>query len=284
MACALRGRVALRLSPCPPSAILSRPENTAAAPFRQGTDIVRVCARDYAARRGANVNCAMRRLRVDNACPLGGVAGGATLTAGVRGVHRGFVASRHDHPRVAGRLLNAAGNPVAGAKVCVAAQALPRRAVEHILATPTTGADGHFAAPIPPDPRAACGSPTGRQSAARFSASGASASARARGSLCARRAASKRRQAALVAHLPGPVAEHRLVRIEALAHRRWIPVTGGRTGAAGTYRGSYRFHATSGSRTYRFRALVPHQAGYPYAAGTSAVMRKRVSGVRKPRP
>jgi hypothetical protein len=76
--------------------------------------------------------------------------------------------------------------------------------------------------------------------------------------------------------LPGPAAARRLVRIEALAPRGWVPVTEGRTGAGGRFHGSYRFHATTRSRTYRFRALVPKQAGYPYAAGTSRVKRKRV--------
>ena len=42
--------------------------------------------------------------------------------------------------------------------------------------------------------------------------------------------------------------------------------------------GSYRFHATTERRTYRFRALVPRQAGYPYARGTSRTKRKVVRG------
>ncbi len=279
LACALHGRIALRLSPCPSSAILNLAEDTATAPFAQGTNFVRVCARDYAARHDANVNCAVRRLRVDNECPLAGVAGGVTLTAGVRGVHRGFVASRRDHPRVAGRLLDGAGNPVAGAKVCVAAQALPRRAPERVLAIPTTGAEGHFVAPIPPGParrlRVAYW-PAARGALQKF----ARIRFRARPRLALRPHGELQNGDRLrfKAHLPGPDAERRLVRIEALSHHHWVPVTGGRTGSGGTYRGSYRFHATSGSRTYRFRALVPHQSGYPYASGTSAVKRKRVSG------
>jgi len=277
--CALAGRIALRLSPCPASASLSLPVNTAAAPFHQGTNVVRVCARDYAARRDANVSCATRKLRIDNACPLGGVAGGTALSAGVRGVHRGFVASRHDHPRVAGRLLDASGNPVAGARVCVAEQALPRRAQERVLATATTGADGHYVVPISPGParrlRIAYW-PAERGAIQRF----ARIRFRARPRLVLRPRGRLRNGDRLRfgVRLPGPNSERRLVRIEALSHHRWVPVTGGRTGSGGVFRGSYRFHATRGSRTYRFRALVPHQAGYPYATGTSAVMRKRVRG------
>jgi hypothetical protein len=277
--CALHGRIALRLSPCPHSAALALPEDTASTPFRQGTNVVRVCARDYAARRDANVGCATRTLRVDNECPLAGVAGGATLTAALRGVHRGFVASRHDHPRLAGRLLGASGNPVKGARVCIAAQPVAGRSRERVLATPLTGADGRFAVAIPSGPgerlRVAYW-PAQRGALQRF----ARIRFRARPRLRLRPHGTLRNGDRLrfAVHLPGPDPQRRLVRIEARSHHHWIPVTGGRTGSRGTYRGSYRFHSTRGSRTYRFRAVVPHQAGYPYASGTSAVREKRVRG------
>jgi hypothetical protein len=277
--CSLHGRIALRLSPCPHSAALALPENTASAPFRQGTNVVRVCARDYAARRDANVGCAARRLRVDNECPLAGVAGGVTLTAALRGVHRGFVASRRDHPRLAGRLLDASGNPVPGARVCVAAQPVARHSRERVLATPVTHADGRFAAAIPPGPgerlRAAYW-PAQRGALQRFARIRFRARPRLR--LRPRGALRIGDRLRFAVHLPGPDPQRRIVRIEAISHRHWVPVTGGRTGSGGTYRGSYRFHATRGLRTYRFRAVVPHQAGYPYAAGASPVREKRVRG------
>ena len=52
----------------------------------------------------------------------------------------------------------------------------------------------------------------------------------------------------------------------------------GLTGAGGIYRARYRFHATTGRRNYRFRAVVPSQAGYPYEAGKSKVKRITVLG------
>jgi hypothetical protein len=277
--CAVHGRVAIRLAPCPPSAALALPENTKAAPFHQGTNRIRVCARDYSARHDANVNCASRKVRVDNACPLSGVPGGATLTAAVRGVHRGVTASRHDHPRVSGRLLNSAGDPVVGAKVCVAAQRLPHHSAEIVLATPVTGKDGHYSAPIPTGP--------GRRLRVAYWANDQEAlqrfarirfRARPRLRLSPRHAVRNGDRLGFHVRLPGPDAARRLVRIEALSHHHWVPVTGGRTGSGGVYRGSYRFHATTGTRSYRFRALVPHQTGYPYAAGTSPVKSKRVHG------
>ncbi|MDX6638305.1 MAG: hypothetical protein QOJ01_1816 [Solirubrobacterales bacterium] len=81
-----------------------------------------------------------------------------------------------------------------------------------------------------------------------------------------------------IARIPGPAASRRIVKIEARADGRWVPVASGRTGARGVYRTSYRFHATTRRRVYRFRALVPRQHGYPYAPGVSAVKRVVVRG------
>jgi hypothetical protein len=279
MTCALHGRVAIRLAPCPSGVPLTLPENTRSTPFRQGTNRIQVCARDYAARHDANVNCVSRKVRVDNRCPLSGVPGGTSLTAGVRGVRRGITASRHDHPRVSGRVLDSAGEPVVGAKVCVAAQRLPHHAAESILATPVTDADGHYSVAIPAGP--------GRRLRVAYWANDQRAlqrferirfRARPRLRLRPRGTLRNGQRVRFVVHLPGPDAGRRLVRIEALSHHHWVPVTGGRTGSRGVYHGTYRFHGTTGTRRYRFRALVPHQTGYPYAAGASSVKRKRVRG------
>ena len=62
------------------------------------------------------------------------------------------------------------------------------------------------------------------------------------------------------------------------AGRRWLDLRQGRTGRRGTYRARYRFHATTGRRTYAFRAAVPKQSGYPYEAGRSRVKRVTVIG------
>ncbi len=277
--CSVHGRMALRLAPCPPSAAVSVAERTSSAPFRQGTNVVQVCARDYAGNRNANVSCATRKLRVDNECPVSAVTTGAHLSAGVRGVHRGFVAGRGDRPRVAGRLVDAAGNPVAGARVCVAGQPLSAHAPERVIASPLTGADGRFRVPLRRGPAqrlriAYWPGDSGalqRFSRIRFRA-------RPRLALRPHRGLGNGDRLRFLVHLPGPRASHRQVRIEARLRHRWVPVTGGRTGSGGTYRGRYRFHATSGSRSYGFRALVPHQAGYPYAQGASPVKRARVHG------
>jgi hypothetical protein len=78
--------------------------------------------------------------------------------------------------------------------------------------------------------------------------------------------------------LPGPESQRRRVRIQARAGRRWLDLRSGLTGTHGVYRAQYRFHATTGLRSYRFRAVVPKQHGYPYEAGKSKVKRVTVIG------
>jgi hypothetical protein len=78
--------------------------------------------------------------------------------------------------------------------------------------------------------------------------------------------------------LPGPANAGRRVVVQAASGQHWVDLRGGLTGSRGTYRARYRFHATTGRRTYRFRALVPKQDGYPYEAGSSKVRRAVVVG------
>ena len=51
-----------------------------------------------------------------------------------------------------------------------------------------------------------------------------------------------------VVRLPGPASGRRRVAIEARAGGRWIRIAGGRTSHSGSWRGRYRFHATTGTR------------------------------------
>jgi hypothetical protein len=80
------------------------------------------------------------------------------------------------------------------------------------------------------------------------------------------------------ARLPGPSPARRWVRIQVHTGPRWLDLRQGRTGRRGIYRARYRFHATTGRRTYAFRAAVPKQSGYPYEAGRSRVKRVTVVG------
>ena len=85
-------------------------------------------------------------------------------------------------------------------------------------------------------------------------------------------------RARFTVELQGPAAAGRWVRIQARSDHRWVEVRNGRTDADGVYRTRYRFHATTGRRRYRFRAVVPSQGGYQYQRGTSPVRRVSVIG------
>jgi hypothetical protein len=277
--CALSGSVALRTVPCPPSARARFEQNTTAAPYRQGPNSVRVCAADFAARNGANERCATRRVRVDNACPISAVTTGTHLSAHVAGLAHGSVARRGERPRVAGRLRNSLGAPVRGARVCVAGRVRSAGALEHVIAKPTTDRAGRFSAAIPPGParrlRIAYW-PGSYGALERFAT--LRFSARPKFEIRPRGGLRTGQRALFMVRLRPPFAARRTVRIEARSQGRWVPVTSGRTGGRGVYKGAYRFHATHGRRTYRFRAVVPRQSGYPYASGASAVRRKVVRG------
>ena len=66
--------------------------------------------------------------------------------------------------------------------------------------------------------------------------------------------------------------------IQARANGRWLDLRTGRTDRRGRYASGYRFRSTTGTQTYRFRALVPKQAGYPYERGRSKARRVTVFG------
>ena len=56
------------------------------------------------------------------------------------------------------------------------------------------------------------------------------------------------------------------------------PASTPRTNAAGRWRYRYRFEATRGLVTYRFRARIRREAAYPYELGHSRVVSVTVRG------
>jgi hypothetical protein len=277
--CELSGRMALRLRPCPPGAGTDFAVATAADPFIQGPNELRLCTLDYAANTGANRACVSHEVRVDNACPLSPVPGGATLQARFRDGTSKLRLRRGERAHVDGRLLDASGNAVAGARVCLA-QRLPLDGrAETVLATPLTDAEGRFSAAVPPgasrEVRVAYW-PSAEGAVERMLDLRVAADPRLR----LRPAGTLRNgeRMRFSVRLPGPAAAGRSVSLEVRSGGRWLRLRHGKTGGRGVWRSSYRFHATTGRRTYRFRASVPEQAGYPYAAGVSRVRRKTVTG------
>jgi len=77
----------------------------------------------------------------------------------------------------------------------------------------------------------------------------------------------------------GPVPQGgKLIDLQAHYRGRWRTFATPRTGAGGRWSFRYRFEATRGVVTYRFRAVVPREAAYPYELGRSRVLAVRVRG------
>jgi hypothetical protein len=269
--CRLAAQIALRLRPCPGRARASFRAATASAPFRQGPNLVRVCAADYAPSTAANRTCAQRRVSIDNLCPVSEVSRRARLRARLR--RRGSSAV------VSGRLLDRAGRGLSAATICVATRIRMRGAVERVALTPLTDAAGGFRATIPAGPS--------REVRVAYWPDDSGAlerrlvlrvPARPRLVLRPRHDLRNGDRLRFRAVLPGPAPAGRRVRIQARAGRRWLDLRQGRTGSRGIYRTGYRFHATTGRRRYAFRAVVPKQVGYPYEGGRSSVKHVTVVG------
>ena len=275
--CRIEEGWALRMRPCPQRAHTTWSMHTAAEPFHQGVNVLRVCSTDYAIGTLANRACTARRIRVDNLCPISRTGPGSRLQ--VQLVRERRPDGQTSLIAIRGRLLSASGAPVAGARVCVATRVPVRGALERVVAIPTTGADGRFATELAQGPS--------RQVRVAYWWSSADVaerhlhlSVRAHPRLILRpqRVLHNGQRVRFAVELQGPAAERRWVRIQARSDHRWVEVRNGRTNADGVYRTRYRFHATTGRRRYRFRALVPSQRGYPYLRGHSRVRRVTVIG------
>lgn len=277
--CALRRRIALRLRPCPASAEPSFELDTAATPFRQGPNSLRVCALDWAPTNDRNRNCATRRVRIDNACPVDEGSTAGTLEAHIAGLRHGRSIAHGRPARLVGRLVDSAGGGVEGAEVCVATRIDVHGAVERVVATPTTEAGGQFEARLEPGPsrqvRVAHWSDSEHVSE-RYLRLGVRARPGLR--LSPHGTLHNGQRLRFTVRLHGPEAAGRRVHLKVRSGSRWLTLRNGSTNAAGRWSGSYRFRATTGAQTYSFRAYVPRQQGYPYQSGRSATRRVRVSG------
>jgi len=275
--CQLADRVALRLRPCPASAASAYDLATTSGQFRQGPNQLRVCSGDYAPRGTGNRTCLARTVRIDNLCPVSDVRG-SNLQARFKGAGTRLATRSDRRSLVTGRLTGVAG-PVAGARVCVAARVRGTGALEEIIATPTADARGSFTARIPAGPSREIRIahwPDPDRAHERYLSLTSRAIPRLR--LRPRRDLSNGERVRFGVRLPGPAHARRRVVIQARAGHRWIRIAGGRTSANGNWRGGYRFRSTTADRRYAFRARVPKQPGYPYAAGRSAIRRATVVG------
>ena len=60
--------------------------------------------------------------------------------------------------------------------------------------------------------------------------------------------------------------------------RQWITFRKATTDSQGDFQSAYRFSSTTRTTTYRFRAVVPDQAGYPWVEGASRPAKVLVRG------
>jgi Bacterial Ig-like domain len=70
----------------------------------------------------------------------------------------------------------------------------------------------------------------------------------------------------------------KLVEMQAYFRGRWRTFSTVRAGNGGGWRFPYRFGGTVGTVTYRFRARLPSEGGYPFVSGNSRVVRVVVEG------
>jgi hypothetical protein len=85
-------------------------------------------------------------------------------------------------------------------------------------------------------------------------------------------------EARFTVRLNNPAAGEREVHLQAKTGGRWVVIRAHRANRSGVWRDSYRFTSTRGVETYRFRAVVKRQRGYPYLRGSSAVRKVTVRG------
>ncbi len=184
--------------------------------------------------------------------------------------------------RISGRLTTAAGAPIAGAAVCIGVRSASPGAHLAQKASAMTDEGGRFTYVLKPGPSRTVhfGSRT---------AEGEGAWARVSTKVVAgvKLGAAPRRlkngqTVTFEGRLPGrPIPENGalvLLQVWLPDRKEWRLFGERHTTRRGRFSLRFEFTRTSTSQTYRFRARVPRQAAYPYAAAASDVVRVRVRG------
>jgi hypothetical protein len=281
--CSIAHGVAFNFRPCPASASHGFALDTQRYPFHDGPNTLQVCAADLATDSAANVTCRPDpplTVEVDNSCEASAVPGGAHVSVSFEGAEGAAIErGSGDGATVAGRLTDANGNGIEGATLCVSERTMLPGWRAWPTASVRTGAGGSFSYEVAPGPSREIGF------AYRYDrdqiAATASFHSRAVPTLeLSRRRVRNGRAMRLFGELPGPEAAGRVVVFQARGpgRKRWHTFRRAETDGDGRFAARYRFRRTVASTTYRIRAVVPAQAGYPYLQGRSEGRRVRVIG------
>jgi hypothetical protein len=269
------GIVATTVTPCPTFAQASWTLNTGTFPFHDGPNSVQLCANDFSTLGSANETCSEKSIKIDNSCAESPVDGGETLTAAFRRTERQRITVPYGRPvKLAGKLTDANGQPLAGATICVSARMLAGNAPKLPLLALATDAHGHYSYLLPPGPNRAI--VVAYRQDARQVERHLRYFAHAHPSL---HFFPKRLRNGQRVHfrgrLPGPRRRGRVVVLQAslLGAQRWITFRKATTDHKGIFRAAYRFASTTRTTAYQFRAVVPRQAGYPWVQGHSEPVR-----------
>jgi hypothetical protein len=266
-----KGVVALSVTPCPSALKAKWTLDTETYPFHNGANAVQVCASDLSTLGNPNTTCSVHAVDVDNSCVESSVPGGEVLSAQFAKSNRETVTVGYGRDaNVIGRLRTNSGDPVPGATLCVKMQTLGINSHPANVATVQTDTTGHYTYSVPPGPNRDV--EIGYRHDTHQIVRDVRYYARARPSLkLAPAALHNGKRVHLWGHLPGPGAGRRVVIIQANAagSTRWITFRKATTTKKGVFSTGYRFTSTTRKTRYRFRALVPRQAGYPWIEGHS---------------
>ncbi len=267
-----QGTAALSPSPCPGKLGNTWTIDTAGYPFQNGANTVQVCATDFSTITEPNKTCSPpASVTVDNSCAESSVAGGEVLSAQFSRSHKEEVTVPYaTSAKVTGELSNNAGDAISGATICVEMQTQGSRQGLVPVATATTDAQGHFTYAVPPGPNRKVLLGYRRDSfqvarAIRYYAHVKPTIHITPGEV------ENGGEIRIRGKLPGGNSAGRVVVLQASAlnSNRWFTFRRATTNKNGVFHCRYRFDATTSTTTYRIRAEVPRQHGYPWENGHS---------------
>ena len=276
----IKGTVAVTVTPCPTSAKGEWEINTENPPFHLGANSVQVCASDFATIGAPNTTCsAAQTVNVDNSCANSTVAGGELLNAQFTKSNREtLTVGFGKEAEVVGTLRTNAGDPVGNATLCVKMQTLEVDAQASPVGTVTTDGNGNYSYKVPAGPNRDI--VIGYRHDTSQVARDVRYYAHARPSLhSSSDHLHNGERVKFWGQLQGPHRFGRVVILQAnvKGSKRWITFRKATSIEKGIFHAKYHFTSTTRTTTYRFRAVVPDQAGYPWVQGHSKPLPVKVT-------